>query len=141
MSDDAYAGEILPPETWKMLAEDPAATLIDVRTRAEWVYVGVPDLGRLGKQVVFVEWIDFPGKNLNPAFTGQIGAACPDKDAPLLFICRSGIRSKKAAIAMTALGHGACYNVTTGFEGDPDDSKHRGSKGGWKVDGLPWVQE
>jgi rhodanese-related sulfurtransferase len=77
---------------------------------------------------------------VNPDFAGQVAAAGVERDAALLIICRSGIRSKAAAIALTAAGFGPCYNVATGFEGDPDPTKHRGTVNGWKVDGLPWVQ-
>ena len=63
-----------------------------------------------------------------------------DRDAPLLFLCRSGVRSKAAAIAMTQQGFTACYNIANGFEGDSDPTRHRGTVSGWKVEGLPWVQ-
>jgi rhodanese-related sulfurtransferase len=38
--------------TWQLLAARFGSQLIDVRTRAEWVYVGIPDLGPLGKRAV-----------------------------------------------------------------------------------------
>ena len=36
--------------TWESLVSRPGAQLIDVRTRAEWTYVGIPDLGAIGKR-------------------------------------------------------------------------------------------
>jgi rhodanese-related sulfurtransferase len=62
-------------------------------------------------------------------------------EAPILFICRSGGRSRAAAAALTAAGYRRCYNVAEGFEGNPDPERHRGKTGGWKAAGLPWVQD
>lgn len=135
-----YAGDVSPTEAWDMLAAEPSAVLVDVRTQAEWTWVGVPDLRRLGKETVFVSWQVFPSMEVNQDFPSELMAGVPDLDAPLLFICRSGHRSKSAAAVATAMGFARCYNVGTGFEGDKDTSKHRGTVGGWKVDGLPWVQ-
>jgi rhodanese-related sulfurtransferase len=36
------AGDLDPEQAYRLLAEDPDAVLVDVRTRAEWVYVGCP---------------------------------------------------------------------------------------------------
>ncbi len=144
MPEDAYAGDIMPREAWKILETDPASVLVDVRTNAEWAYVGIPDLSQLDKQPLFVPWQLFPKMDVNPEFPAQMAGAGIDinrhRAAPLLFLCRSGVRSKKAAIVMTAQGFARCYNVAHGFEGDPDGAKHRGRVNGWKVDALDWVQ-
>lgn len=136
-----YAGDISPKQAWEMLSADDSAVLLDVRTQAEWAYVGIPDPSGLGKQTVFVQWLFFPDKRINPQFAPQVAAGGIGEDDTVIIICRSGIRSKDAAIALTSLGYKTCYNVATGFEGDRDTANHRGSTGGWKVDGLPWVQE
>jgi rhodanese-related sulfurtransferase len=138
--DNAYAGDISPKQAWQMLSENPQAVLVDVRTDAEFAYVGNPDLSGLGKQVVRIPWKVFPAMAPNPDFVAKVGAVGVPKDAPLMFLCRSGVRSRDAAIAMTAAGFKACYNVAGGFEGDKDAAGHRGAVGGWKVDGLPWMQ-
>ena len=140
MSDDTYAGDLAPKQTWEMLAENPKARLVDVRTDAEFAYVGNPDLSGLGKEVIRVYWQVFPDMDVNPDFVNQVAAGGIGKDTPLLFICRSGVRSRYAAEAMTAAGFQECYNVAGGFEGDPDDQGHRGTVNGWKVNGLPWRQ-
>ncbi len=140
MTDDAYAGDISPKQAWEILAKNPKAALVDVRTDAEFAYVGNPDLSRLGKQVVRVFWKVFPSMEPNPNFVAEVGRSGVAKDAPLLFLCRSGVRSRDAAIAMTAAGYEECYNVAGGFEGDKDGTGHRGTVNGWKVAGLPWVQ-
>jgi rhodanese-related sulfurtransferase len=140
VSDGEYAGDLTPPEAWDMLAKDQRAVLVDVRTQAEWAYVGVADLSNLGKAPMFVSWQVFPDMRINGDFCHQVAADGIDADTPLLFFCRSGVRSRSAAAAMTGQGFSRCYNVSTGFEGDCDGTRHRGTVSGWKVDGLPWVQ-
>ena len=135
-----YAGDVSPEAAWTALKSDGDARLIDVRTTAEWAYVGLPDLGALGKAPVTVEWKRFPSMAVNPGFAGAVAAAGVEKGAALYFLCRSGVRSRDAARAMSALGYGPCFNVATGFEGDRDAAGHRGTVGGWKTGGLPWRQ-
>lgn len=136
----SYAGDLSPAEAWQRLADDPAAKLIDVRTQAEWSYVGVPDLGTLEKQPLLVAWQIFPSMATNPAFAIQLEGLGVQPSDTLLFLCRSGVRSRAAAQAMTALGFARCYNVADGFEGPVDQQRHRGSVSGWKAIGLPWIQ-
>lgn len=140
MAGDGYAGDIKPKDAWEILQNDPDACLIDVRTDAEWRYVGLPKLDKLGKSSYCVSWQVFPDNKLNERFVEQVKAKGVRTDQPLLLLCRSGQRSKHAAIALTAAGYERCYNVAEGFEGDRDGGGHRGSVGGWKVAGLPWDQ-
>ena len=135
-----YAGEIGVAELWSALEAAPDAVLVDVRTRAEWNFVGVPELSELGKAPVFVEWQAYPTMEINPAFVETVEAAVADRDAPVFLLCRSGARSRAAAIALTEAGYRNCYNVTEGFEGPPDAERHRGRTAGWKAQGLPWMQ-
>lgn len=139
-AQEGYAGNVSPRDAWAMLGSNPFMVMIDVRTEAEWNFVGHPDLGPLGKSLKFVQWQIFPGMVANPDFADQLRAAVPDFNTPILFICRIGQRSRHAAVAATQLGYKTCYNVADGFEGKPDQDKHRGLIGGWKVEGLPWVQ-
>ena len=139
-----YAGDVSAKEAWDGLANDAAATLVDVRSRAEWTYVGVPVLTSIGKPAVLVEWDEFPSGQLVPDFLGRLTAELDrlgvGKDAPLYFICRSGNRSRHAAVAATAAGYSNAFNVEQGFEGRLDADRHRGTKGSWKEEGLPWAQ-
>lgn len=137
-----YAGDISSEEAWRVLSENPNAILVDVRTRAEWSFVGVPDLSAIGKEPLLAEWQVFPAMSANPAFAADVSAAlgAERKSAPVLFLCRSGARSRAAAIALTAAGFAQCYNVVGGFEGDLDEDRHRGRRNGWKASGLPWAQ-
>lgn len=131
-------------DTWARLSSDAGSVLIDVRTVAEWSYVGVPDLASIGKRPVLVEWQSFPTNQANAAFVDQVGEALKglgaDQTTELFFICRSGVRSLRAAETMTAAGFGRCRNVSDGFEGPLDPDRHRGRLGGWKAKGLPWMQ-
>jgi rhodanese-related sulfurtransferase len=138
MSND-YAGDISPKQAWELLCSDSRAVLVDVRTPAEWAYVGIPDLAGIAKKPVLVPWVDFPAMQPNARFVDQVTTAL-DPEVPVVLLCRSGVRSKAAAIALTAAGFGPCYNIASGFEGDPNAERHRGTVSGWKVEGLPWVQ-
>jgi rhodanese-related sulfurtransferase len=143
MSEAGYAGDVEPKDSWERLSKDQAAQLIDVRTLAEWNFVGIPDLAPLKRQTLLCQWQLFPSA-ANPDFVEEAKAALKGTtyrpQAPLFFLCRSGARSRAAAIAMTAAGFGPCFNITDGFEGALDQSRHRGTAGGWKASGLPWIQ-
>jgi len=132
-----YAGDLTPQDAYRLLEQEPEAVLVDCRTRAEWSFVGVPDLSGLGKRPVLLEWQRYPDGAQNPHFTEQLRQV--GDDAPLVFICRSGGRSVAAARAATEAGLGPAYNVLNGFEGPVDENGHRGSAG-WRADGLPWHQ-
>jgi rhodanese-related sulfurtransferase len=139
-----YLGDVTPTETWEALAKEAGATLVDVRTAAEWGYVGLPDISETGAPLHRVEWQSFPSGAVNADFASVLSDALEvagvSRDAPLFFICRSGARSASAAAAMTAAGYTRCYNVAGGFEGPRDAEGHRGTVEGWKAAGLPWVQ-
>ena len=131
-------------EVWVRLKDDPGSVLIDVRTRAEWTFVGLPDLNEIGKRVLMVEWQTCPESKIDAGFsdrmTKALDAAGANKDSELFFICRSGARSRMAAEAMANAGYRRCRNVADGFEGPLDDDRHRGQVAGWKAAGLAWVQ-
>ncbi len=140
----AGVDDVEAKETWERLQQDPGSVLIDVRTQAEWAFVGVPDLSLAGKEPVFLEWQHFPQGEANPSFASQLAsmldAKAAGREAGLFFICRSGGRSRKAAEVMAAAGYRGCHNVAGGFEGPLDNAAHRGLVAGWKVAGLPWKQ-
>lgn len=144
MNAKNYAGDVTPRQAWETLRDEPDAVLVDVRTRPEWAFVGIPDLNEAGKETVLLEWQAFPTMDIAPDFADQLGAILAergaDADSPVFFICRSGARSQSAAQAMTSAGFKRCYNVAGGFEGRLDGVGHRGTLDGWKVDGLPWKQ-
>ena len=131
--DLPYEGALLPDEAYQILQSAPGAKLVDVRTRAELDWVGrIPD-------AVEIEWSTYPGMKPNPNFIAQLQQQT-DKEALLMFICRSGHRSHAAAVLATQSGFADCYNVLEGFEGDPDGDKQRNTLNGWRKSGLPWEQ-
>lgn len=140
----SYAGDKTVQEAWTALRDTGPAVLVDVRTRAEWSFVGLTDLSSLNKEPMMVEWQEFPSMQRNEQFVSIVDAQLKELGVstqdPVLFLCRSGARSQASAIALTAAGYTACFNVAGGFEGDLDPEGHRGTVGGWKASGLPWRQ-
>lgn len=133
--------ENVPPgKAWEALKSDPKAQLVDVRTDAEWNFTGLPDLAQAGKQVVPIQWQLYPSMARNEAFLEQLKQAGFTPDHHIYFLCRSGQRSLAAASAARAAGFTHVYNVADGFEGVVDSQGHRGTRTGWKADGLPWRQ-
>lgn len=128
-----YEGALLPQEAYQVWKEAPNAQLVDVRTRAEWDWVGrIPGATE-------IELLTYPGSKPNPAFLAELSQKV-SKDAPVMFICRSGGRSHNAAMLAMQANYAECYNVLEGFEGDKDASSHRNTQGGWRAAGLPWTQ-
>ncbi len=137
---DPRAIDVSPEEAWAVLGQEETAQLIDVRTTAEWSFVGVPHLRDLGKNFTALSWRNFPDFAPNEQFAARLCAQFPDKSTPLFFLCRSGGRSLDAALAMREMGYAASFNIAGGFEGDLDQARHRSQRNGWKAAGLPWEQ-
>lgn len=127
-----------------MLADEPSAQLVDVRTAPEWAFVGVPTLDVLGKSPFLIEWQSYPGMQVTSDFVARLSSALQTSGvgtgSALLFLCRSGVRSRSAAVTMASAGWPRSFNVAGGFEGPLDPDRHRGVTAGWKAAGLPWVQ-
>ena len=127
---------------WQMLKDDPRATLIDIRSSMEYLFVGHP------KGAVSLPWIDEPDWEVNPNFTTEVrklmlGETVCDTDkgcAPIILICRSGKRSKEAGKVLIKNGLKNVFHIDEGFEGDRDEEGHRGTLGGWRFHGFPWEQ-
>ncbi|MEP3628731.1 MAG: rhodanese-like domain-containing protein [Hyphomicrobiales bacterium] len=139
-----YAGDVECSTAWENLANNKNSILVDVRTSAEWNFVGLPDLSKLQKDIVLLEWQQYPAMNVNSAFISELSSSIEKAgggpDTEIYFLCRSGVRSQSAAIAMTNEGYKNCFNVAGGFEGGHDGQKHRGLVNGWKASNLPWHQ-
>jgi rhodanese-related sulfurtransferase len=128
-----YSGSLLPDEAYQILQLAPGAKIIDVRSKAEWDFVGrIPN-------AVEIEWATYPGMKPNPNFLASLEQQV-DKEALVMFICRTGGRSHQAAIAAEQTGYNEVYNVLEGFEGDKNTEEHRNSINGWRAHKLPWMQ-
>jgi rhodanese-related sulfurtransferase len=131
-----YAGAVTPAEAFELLQQNPGVKLVDVRTNAERDWIGrvaIPS-----EQHIAIEWNVYPGGTPNPDFLQQL-TRITEKDDVLLFLCRSGVRSRHAAKFATEHGYANSFDILEGFEGDKDAEGHRKTVGGWCKAGLPWV--
>lgn len=125
-----YAGALTPKEAFEVSQLAPGAKIVDVRTRAEWDWVGrIPGAEE-------IEWMTYPSNQPNSHFLAQLKHQV-DAEALVMFVCRSGVRSHQAACLASEAGY-TSYNVLEGFEGDKDANGQRGKIGGWRHAGLPW---
>jgi rhodanese-related sulfurtransferase len=131
---------VSPATVWQAMRDNPRAQMVDVRTDAEWAYVGFPDLAAVGKRLAPISWQVFPAMQVNPNFVDALREAGFTPEHHIFFLCRSGVRSLYAAEAAQQAGFPHAFNIADGFEGPPDSEGHRGTVAGWKVDGLPWRQ-
>lgn len=160
--DAVFGGEVTPDNAWAALRDEPGAVLVDVRSEAEWSFVGAPDLTSIDKSVWLLSWRTYPGMRPNvgfiPAFRAMLEQQAAKNAAveKVFMLCRSGVRSLEAAqvcaaeLSSEAIHSGASeqedgdrvvfLNVKEGFEGDLDENGCRGRKNGWKQRGLAWRQ-
>jgi len=145
----AVIDAVTPPQAFSALRDGPDTVLVDVRSAPEWTFVGLPDLSSIAAAPWRIEWAAWPEMRPDPArFAAALARAVEAAPVPprrLLFLCRSGVRSRAAAewVADWAAARGpaiACININEGFEGDKDAHGHRGTANGWKARGLPWTQ-
>ena len=138
--------QVMPADAWTILEQDSGSVLVDVRTAAEWAFVGQPDISEIGREMHSIEWLVHPDLSRNSRFAEQLmNAVDTSAVSRILFICRSGARSLDAAQLMDEKLRDKgltvdCVNVAEGFEGDLDSRKQRGHLNGWKAHGLPWRQ-
>jgi rhodanese-related sulfurtransferase len=123
-----------PQQAWDLLQQNDNAVLVDVRTKVEHAFVGHP----IG--AVHIAWKEAPDWQVNSNFIDEVKNRVPDTNAPVLLLCRSGQRSLDAAKALEEAGYQKLINIVDGFEGPLDQNNHRGNLGGWRFNGLPWVQ-
>ena len=131
-----YAGAVTPQLAYQLLQLDPRVKLVDVRTKAERAWVGKPAIPEA--QHLAIEWNTWPAGTQNPDFVPQLEHAA-GKDDVLLFLCRSGVRSRHSAKAATERGYTQAFDILEGFEGDKDSEGHRKTVSGWCKAGLPWT--
>lgn len=138
--------DFTPAQAWEKLSSESGCILVDVRTKAEWGFVGIPDLRALKKAPILVEWKSFPSMQTNSDFADELLSELGDTTPSAIgFLCRSGQRSMAAGMHMheifVARGESVeCFNIAEGFEGNLDQTSHRGGINGWKARGLDWVQ-
>ncbi|MEB0136577.1 rhodanese-like domain-containing protein [Actimicrobium sp. CCC2.4] len=131
-----YAGSLTPVDTFALLADNPDIRLVDVRTNAERDWVGKVNIAEA--QHLAVQWSLYPGSVPNSHFIQELSALA-SADTIVLFLCRSGVRSRHAAKLATESGYRHCFDILEGFEGDRDTDGHRKTVAGWCKAGLPWI--
>lgn len=131
-----YAGAVTPQEAYALLQGDANIKLVDVRTNAERDWIGRPNIAT--EQQNAVQWNLYPGGTPNPDFLQQLSQVA-GKDDVVLFLCRSGVRSRHAAKLATENGYAHCFDILEGFEGEKDAEGHRKTVNGWCKAGLPWL--
>lgn len=139
-NNPGFAGDVTPQEAWDLLTEIPESRLVDVRTEAEWQFVGVPNLDTVRKKPVFLSLLHYPGMTENKNFAPMLERSIVNKETPLLFLCRTGGRSTAAAKMASEMGYTHAFNIAGGFEGDHNEVGHRSNTNGWRAEGLPWQQ-
>jgi rhodanese-related sulfurtransferase len=128
-----YSGAMPPKDAYQLMLSAPGAKLVDVRSKAELDFVGrVPG-------AIEIEWATYPGMKPNPNFLAALEQQV-DKEALVVFLCRTGARSHNAAATAANAGYTESYNILEGFEGDKDAKNHRNASNGWRAAGLPWEQ-
>ena len=127
-------------DCFKKISTNLKSYLIDVRTKPEWEFVGVPDLSTINNSTIFISWQEYPEMNINKNFEKNVAQKNINKKDYIFLICRSGRRSLKAAEYLSSLGYKHCFNISDGFEGNKDNTNHRSKIGGWKFNNLPWKQ-
>lgn len=131
-----YAGALTPHESYTLLHTDPNVKLVDVRTDAERDWIGRVDIPQ--NQHLAVQWNLYPEGKPNPDFLQQL-SEITDKANVLLFMCRSGVRSRHSATLAAEHGYINCFDVLEGFEGEKDADGHRKNINGWCKAKLPWT--
>jgi len=135
----SYKRNLLPKMAVEKLQNNPQALFVDVRSKAEYKYVGYPE------NSILIPWIDDPDWEPNPeAFSDLVMQELDGRenlsDTEIILICRSGFRSNEALKCLENKGFTQVSHVASGFEGDLDENDHRGNLNGWRHDGMPWSQ-
>ncbi|MCK5812932.1 MAG: rhodanese-like domain-containing protein [Cocleimonas sp.] len=135
-----YVTTMSSQKAYALLQDNPHASLVDIRSSMEYLFVGHP----VGS--VHIAWIDDPDWDLNPDFIDEVTYTSRKKNAhhhldnPIVLICRSGVRTLLAAKALIDAGFTQIIHIDEGFEGDRNENDQRSSIGGWRYHGLPWEQ-
>lgn len=145
---------LTPQQALDMVQRDGKNVLfLDIRTRAEAMYVGMPApvdalVPYVEHQEIMAEWDDKRGMYLlepNVDFPNEVArrlaAKGLNKHSPIILICRSGDRSAKATDLLSLHGYTQVYSIPEGFEGDMGKTgaaNGRRAVNGWKNANFPW---
>jgi len=145
-----------PKQAAEFVERNKARVLfVDVRTRAEPVFVGMA--AAVDALVPYVEFPEMyadwawdetrdaykfePFSDFAPEVERRLKEKGLTRNDPIVLMCRSGERSSRAANLLADLGYKRVYSVVGGFEGPLNEKTGRRDLGGWKNAGLPWSYE
>jgi len=141
---------LMPKEAPRFIkAQKGKVLFVDIRTRAEAQFLGMAD--GVDALVPYVEFQEFmtdwdekrgfyklePFSDFVPELERRMKAKGLTKNDPIVFICRAGERSSRAADLLADLGYTRVYTIVYGYEGELSE-KGRRNLNGWKNSGLPW---
>ncbi|WP_137703336.1 rhodanese-like domain-containing protein [Marimonas lutisalis] len=134
------------------MLENPEVRLIDIRSRAEVSFLGLPV--RANKHIPYMVMPMIPEFDaakgtykleLNPNFPSDFESYAQATgilpETPIILMCRSGSRSARAADLLYKMGYRNVYSLVDGYEGDKvKDGPHKGERvmNGWRNAGLAW---
>ncbi|MCP4932638.1 MAG: sulfurtransferase [bacterium] len=133
-------------EGHRFKTENPKILFLDVRTRAEVNFLGMPDVADanipikpittvLAKNGKAYQRVD--NKEFIPAVADLISRKKFDDDPVIFVMCRNGKGSAIATNRLAEAGYTKVYSIVDGYEGDFDANGKR-TVNGWKNAGLPW---
>lgn len=139
-------------EAFELRSSGQNVVLIDVRTREEAMYLGMPTTADALIPFMNIDpHVWDPKRNafrlvMNDEFESGLNdflhSRGLDADSVIVLLCREGRRSARAAKFLNQLGYSNVYTVVDGFEGDMAQSgahKDKRMVNGWKNAGLPWT--
>jgi rhodanese-related sulfurtransferase len=130
-------GNVDPQQAQRLVLEE-GAVILDVRTQAEFVFVGHP-VGAVNIPLQFWDETTYAWSE-NPDFDARVRKRFP-QGRPLITLCRSGHRSKAAAQRLVDMGYTRVFNMVESFEGDADPVTGLRTVNGWKNRRLPYTYQ
>ncbi|MBP8175777.1 MAG: sulfurtransferase [Sphaerotilus sp.] len=133
-----------------LAAQGGRVLFLDVRTRAEAMYVGMAEsvdalVPYVEHQELMTDWDEQrriyrlePLQDFVPEVERRLAERGLVRTDAVVLICRSGDRSSRAANRLAEAGFTRVHSVVDGFEGDMSPQGRR-SVNGWKNAGLPWT--
>jgi|TARA_B110000208_G_C11565711_1_gene357032 rhodanese-related sulfurtransferase len=120
-------------ELVELAKTNEGASLIDVRTQAEWDQDGKPNGKEIGLNTYFISFmIDVvEGRIVNQEFEKKVDELKLDQSKAVFVMCKSGFRSLKAAEIINKKGF-KTFNIINGFICSEDVEPNC-----WKTSGLP----
>lgn len=140
-------------EVHKKITSNKKVLFIDIRTRAEVNFLGMPLQADANiPYMVMPEFYSWnkkkhgftlkPNNDFSIVLEKRLKEKGLDKNAEVILMCRSGSRSAKAVNLLAQLGYKKVFTVVDGYEGQKAKTgltKGQRTVDGWKNSKLPWT--